>query len=123
MDHASNEHTKSSGFGRLVVKVLVSSVVLAVTAFLTPNFSIANIWVLLIAAVVIGLIDYLITALTGFDAKPFGRGIVGFLVSAAIIYITGLILPGVHVGIWGAVIAAAVIGAIQALIPATRDTI
>ena len=122
MEHTTNEHTGSMSLGRLLVKVLVSAAVLGVTAFLTPNFSIANIWVLLIASVVIGLIDFLLTALTGFDAKPFGRGIVGFLVSAGIIYVTGLLVPGVQVGILGALIAALVIGVIQAIIPATNQT-
>ena len=116
----SSSQKQGASFGQILIRVLVSAVVLAVVAFVTPGFSISNIWALLIAAVVIGLVDYLIERVTGFDAKPFGRGITGFLVSAAIIYVTGLIVPGVAVSLLGAIIGALVIGLINMLIPSKK---
>ena len=105
------------GIGHMITRILVSAVVLAVVAFLTPGFTINSIWALLIAAVVIGGIDYLIVRIAGFDASPFGKGITGFIVSAVIIYVTGLIVPGFNVGIVSAIIAALIIGVINAIIP------
>ena len=121
MDNTS-DHDSGAGmrFVRFLLKIVVSAVVLAVTAFLTPGFVITNIWALMLAAVVIGVLDYLIEKVTGFDAQPFGRGILGFVISAAIIYITGLLVPGVSVSVWGAVIAALVIGLINMIIPSSK---
>ena len=122
MGENRRENDKGFGIGHMLVRMLVSAVVLAITAFFTPGFTIDNIWTLIIAAVVIGAIDYLIQRFTGFDASPFGRGISGFLVSAAIIYVTRYIVPGFNVGIIGALIAAAIIGIIDAIIPG-RDKV
>lgn len=113
----------SVGIGTLIVRVLVSAIILAIVAFLTPGFSINNIWSLLIAAVVIGVIHYLIERVFRFDASPFGRGITGFIVSAAIIYATAWIVPGFSVGIISALIAALLIGIINAIIPSTKNKV
>ena len=51
------------------------------------------------------------------DASPFGRGIVGFIVSAIIIYLTQFLVPGMSISIWGAVIASLIIGIIDAILP------
>jgi putative membrane protein len=112
-----SEDDKGFGIGRMIIRVVVSAIVLAVTAFLTPGFAIDGLWPLLVAAVVIGVVDHLIERFTGFDASPFGRGITGFIVSAAIIYLTGFFIRGVRVSILGALIAALVIGIIDMLIP------
>ncbi|MFZ5968053.1 MAG: phage holin family protein [Bacillota bacterium] len=111
------EEGKQLGIGGLFVRIVVSMIVLAVAAFFVPNFSIIGFVPLLLAAVVIGVIDYLIERFTGFDASPFGRGITGFIVSAVIIYITGYLVGGVTVSFIGALLAALAIGIINMLIP------
>jgi putative membrane protein len=116
MDTRNKDNT-GFGIGHMIIRILVSAVVLAVVAFLTPGFTINGIWPLLLAAVFIGGIDYLIERFTGFDASPFGRGLTGFIVSAVIIYAAGYFINGVRVGIISSIIAAAVIGIINAIIP------
>lgn len=119
----NNNHNGRSGIGNLIIRVLVSAIILAVVAFLTPGFTINDIWTLILAAIVIGILHYLIERFAGFDATPFGRGITGFIVSAAIIYITGLIVRGFNVGIISSIIAALFIGIINAVIPSTRNKV
>ncbi|MCM8710280.1 phage holin family protein [Clostridium sp. SYSU_GA19001] len=109
--------SKGFGIGHMIVRIVVSAVVLAIVAFLTPGFTISGIWPLLLAAIVIGVIDYLIEKITGFDASPFGRGIIGFIVSAAIIYFTGYIVSGFSISIGSAIIAAVIIGVINIILP------
>jgi len=106
--------------GGMVIRILVSMVVLAIAAFFTPNFSITGLMPLFLAAVAIGVIDWLIERFTGFDATPFGRGIVGFIVSAIIIYVTGALIGGVTVSFFGAVLAAAAIGLVNMIIPGEK---
>lgn len=53
----------------------------------------------------------------GKKITPFGRGIVGFLVSALVIWGAQFIVGGVHASIIGALLAALVIGIIDLFIP------
>lgn len=104
-------------WGRIALRLVITAVVLAITAFFTPGFRITGIWALIVGAIVITLVDYLIEKFTGIDASPFGRGIVGFAVAAAIIYFTQFLVAGFAVTFWGAIIGALVIGVLNAIIP------
>lgn len=117
MGDERREEGRGLGIGHMILRIVVSAIVLSVVAFVTPGFAIEGLWPLIIAAVVIGILDYLVIRLTKFDASPFGRGVVGFIIAAAIIYLTGYLVTGVVVTFWGAIIAALVIGIIDMLIP------
>ncbi|NFL57555.1 phage holin family protein [Clostridium botulinum] len=107
----------SSGIMGYIIRLIVSMVVLSVTAFFTPGFTISGFWAVLLAAVIISAIDYLVERLMGVDASPFGRGLKGFVISAIIIYLTQFLVPTMRVSIVGAIIAALVIGVIDAILP------
>jgi uncharacterized membrane protein YvlD (DUF360 family) len=94
----------------------VGAVVLAVTAFLTPGFTISGIWPLLIAAAVIAVLDYLIQRILE-STRHLGRGLTGFIVSAVIIYVVKYFVAGYDVSILGAILGAVVYGIINLLIP------
>ena len=57
----ANSQTRSenstSTVWQIVGRLIAAAVVLAITAFFTPGFSISNIWTLIIAAVVLTVID------------------------------------------------------------------
>ena len=111
----SNENNFS--IGEMLLRILITSIVVAIAAYFTPGFSVDGIWSLLLAAVVIGVLDYLVQRFTGIDASPFGRGIAGFLVAAIILYVTKFIVPGFNISLWGAIIGALVIGIIDMIMP------
>jgi putative membrane protein len=110
---------KTHGFsiGHFIIRTLVGAVVLAVTAFLTPGFTIRSIWSLIIAAAVIALLDYLAQRVLGVDATPFGKGLTGFIVAAVIIYVVKFIVTGYNVTLLGAILGAIVYGLVSMLIP------
>ena len=111
------ERTQRFSIGQLLVRWLVGAIVLAVTAFLTPGFTISGIWPLIIAAAVIAILDYIVEMILGVDATPFGRGLTGFIVSAVIIYVVQYFVAGYDVTILGAILGALVYGIINLLIP------
>ena len=116
-DNVENAKTQHFSITHFIIRFIVGAVVLGITAALIPAFSIANIWSLLLAALVIAVLDYLAQRMLGVDATPFGRGLSGFIVAAIIIYITRFIVPGYSVTIIGALLGALVYGLVDLIIP------
>lgn len=102
---------------RHVIRFVVSAIALLLVAFLVPGFQLTGFWPALVAAVVIALIGWGIESLFGDRLSPYNRGIVGFLVSAAVIYISGFFVAGMRVTMLGALLAALIIGVIDLFIP------
>jgi putative membrane protein len=115
-----SQRRRSTGTGVLgfVIRFAVAAIVLMVTAFFVPGFRMrGGFTTALIAALVIAAADFLIEKLFRFDASPLGRGISGFLVSAAVIYFAQYLVAGMEVSLLGAVIGALVIGLIDTILP------
>ena len=91
MDNSRVDNNTQSGAStawQIVGRLVVAAIVLGITAFFTPGFSINNIWSLAIAAIVLTIMDYLIVKFTGLHASPFGKGFVGFILAAVTLYLT-----------------------------------
>jgi putative membrane protein len=100
-----------------LIRFIVGTIVLAITAALTPGFSIAGFWPLLLGAVVLAVLDFLVTRLLGISATPFGRGITGFILAVVIIYITQFFVAGFSVTLFGAILGALIYGVVDLIIP------
>lgn len=111
------ENTERFNWTHFIVRFITGAVVLGITAALTPGFTISGIWPLLVGAFVLAIIDYFVLTLLKLNASPFGKGITGFLLSAAIIYITQFFVAGYAVTLWGALLGALVYGIVDAVIP------
>lgn len=100
-----------------IVRFIVSALVLMVVGFIVPNFVVGGFWSALFLAFVIAILGWVIEGIFGKRVSPFGRGIVGFLASAAVIWLAQFIVAEVRVTIVGAILAALVIGIIDLFIP------
>ena len=119
MEHDNNEKRgNNNSLLRWIGRFILVAVILMITSFVTPGFSINGIWSFLIAAVVISGLDYLVELLMGVDASPFGKGVKGFIIAAIIIYLAQFLVPNMGVTIIGAILAAIVIGILDAVFPA-----
>jgi hypothetical protein len=120
-DNQSNIQTSQqsgmSTVGQIITRLVVAAIVLAVTAFFTPGFHINSIWSLAIAAVVLTVMDYLIAKFTGLHASPFGKGFVGFVLAAVILYVTQYFVAGYSISWVAAIVGAVVYGIIDYFIP------
>lgn len=103
----------------LIIRFVVSALVLIVVSWLAPGFVVhGGIVGALIAAAVIAVLGYLAEALLGDRISPQNRGIVGFITAAVVIYLAQFIIPSMlSVSLIGALIAAFVIGLIDAVVP------
>lgn len=102
---------------QIIGRLITAAVVLAVTAFFTPGFQISNFWTLAIAAVVLTVLDYLVSKFTGIQASPFGKGFVGFVLSVVILYVTQYFVAGYSISWMAAIIGAIIYGVVDYFIP------
>ena len=83
--------------------------------------AINNIWSLAIAAVVLTVLDYLIIKFTGLHASPFGKGFVGFALSAIILYATQFFVAGYTISWMAAIIGALIYGVVDYFLPGNQQ--
>lgn len=107
--------------GQIVGRLVTAAIVLAITAFFTPGFSINNFWALALAAIVLTVLDYIIVKFTGLEVSPFGKGFVGFIVAAVILYVTQFFVAGYSISWVAAIIGALVYGVVDYLIPGKQQ--
>ncbi|MBB6669715.1 phage holin family protein [Cohnella nanjingensis] len=100
-----------------VVRFIVSAIVLMIVGFIVPQFAIGGFWSALMLALVIAVLGWIIEGIFGKRVTPFGRGIVGFLSSALVIWLAQFVIGNMRVTILGALLAALVIGIIDLFIP------
>lgn len=102
----------------LILKILASAVSLFIAAWITPGMRISGgFGAAIVAAAVIGLMDWALMKYTDLKASPTGRGVSGFLVAAAVLYVTGILVDGFHVNLFGALVGALIIGVIDSIVP------
>ena len=97
MDNQRSNVQSSSGtstIGQIIWRFVAAAVVLAITAFFTPGFTINNIW-----------------------SSPFGKGFVGFVLSAVVLYVTQFFVAGYAISWIAAIIGALVYGVVDYFIP------
>ena len=117
----TNTKTGTSTVWQIVGRLIVAAIVLAITAFFTPGFSINNCATLIIAAVVLSIIDYLIVKFTGLHASPFGKGFVGFALAAITLYVTQFFVAGYSISWMAAIIGALIYGVVDYFLPGNQS--
>ena len=117
----SKTQTGTSTAWQVIGRLVASAVVLAITAFFTPGFTINNIWTLVIAAIVLSLIDYLVVKFTGLHASPFGKGFVGFALAAITLYVTQFFVAGYSISWVAAIIGALIYGVVDYFSPGNQQ--
>ena len=123
MSDAQGSQIKSntSTVWQIVGRLIAAAVVLAITAFFTPGFSINNIWALAISALVLTVMDYLIVKFTGLQAMAFGKGFVGFVLAVVILYATQFFVAGYSISWMAAIIGALIYGVIDYILPGEQN--
>lgn len=120
MDNNSSSQSSNNtmgAVGQIIGRFIVAAIILGVTAFFTPGFSINNIWALAVSAVVLTVMDYLIIKFTGLHAMAFGKGFVGFVLAVVVLYATQFFVAGYSISWMAAIIGALIYGVIDYIIP------
>ncbi len=106
-----------TGWFGAIIRFFVSAIVLLAVSFFVPGFKIVGFYNALFAAVVIAVIGYIVESLLGDRVSPQNRGLVGFITSSVVIWLTQFFIAQMRVTIIGALLAALVIGIVDAFVP------
>ena len=121
----NNSRTQSNStmgtVGQIIGRFIVAAIILGITAFFTPGFSINNIWSLAISAIVLTVMDYLIVKFTGLHAMAFGKGFVGFVLAVVVLYATQFFVSGYSISWMAAIIGALIYGVIDYIMPGEQE--
>lgn len=117
----SQSKSGTSMVWQIIGRLITAAVVLAITAFFTPGFHISNIWTLAAAAIVLTVIDYLIVRFTGLHASSFGKGFVGFVLSAVVLYVTQFFVAGYTISWMAAIVGALIYGVVDYFLPGEQQ--
>lgn len=120
-NNQTQARSNTSTLWQIVGRLVTAAIVLAITAFFTPGFSINNIWALAAAAIVLTVIDYLITKFTGLHASAFGKGFVGFVLAAVVLYVTQYFVAGYTISWIAAIVGALVYGVVDYFLPGEQS--
>ena len=124
MDNNNSNIQNSSTLGvvgQIVGRLIAAAIILGITAFFTPGFTINNFGSLALAAIVLTVMDYLITKFTGLHASPFGKGFVGFVLAVITLYVTQYFVAGYSISWMAAIIGALIYGVIDYFIPGEQE--
>ena len=123
MENNSNVQSNSTlgAVGQIIGRFIVAAIILGITAFFTPGFSINNIWALAIATIILSVMDYLIVKFTGLHSSAFGKGFVGFLLAVITLYLTQYFVAGYSISWMAAIIGALIYGVIDYIMPGEQD--
>jgi putative membrane protein len=117
-NNSSTQSTSTMGMvGQIFGRLVAAAIILGVTAFFTPGFTINNFWSLALAAIVLTVMDYLIVKFTGLQAMAFGKGFVGFVLAVVILYATQFFVAGYSISWMSAIIGALIYGVIDYILP------
>lgn len=104
----------------MIVRFVVSALVLLLVSFIVPGLRVNGFIGALIAAAVIAVLGYAAEKLFGDKITRTGRGAVGFITAAVVIYFSQFLIPGyITVSIIGALLASLVIGIVDSFVPTT----
>ena len=106
---------------QIIARLATAAIVLAITAFFTPGFRIDNMWALIAATIILTAMDYLITKFTGLHASSFGKGFVGFVLAAVVLYVTQYFVAGYTISWIAAIIGALIYGVVDYFLPGEQQ--
>lgn len=113
-------NTKITSIKSFIIKFLTSAIILALTAFFTPDFEINNLKSLITAAFILTIIDSIFNLLLGKNNSSLTKGIIGFLVSIFILYGTQFLVSNYTISLPSAIIGAIIYSMIASYVPTKK---
>ncbi len=89
-------------------RIIVCISAFFLSAYITPNFNVDSLPILIIASVFVVILDYLVSTITNIHDYPLGRGLIGFFSCIVIVYSTQFFITGFTISLLSSIIVAQV---------------
>lgn len=99
--------------GRLITAIII----IGITAFFTPGFTVENIWILAISIGILALIDFCIGCFTPLFSHPFGKFFIGVVLACITLYLVQYFIIGYVLSIVAIILGAIVFGLVDYMLP------
>ena len=99
--------------GRLITSILV----LGVTAFFTPGFTVSSVWILALAVIVLSVVDFLVDNFSRLYYHPFVKFIIGFILSGIALFLVQYFVIGYMISLLSIFLGALVYGLVDYMLP------
>lgn len=105
----------------LLIRMLFSMIAIVLVSFFTPGIRMyGGIKTALIVGLVVGFLHAFLSDILNISGEATKRGLTAFLVSAVVLYVTGKIIPGFRVTLFGSLIGSIVLGIVQGILPQSK---
>lgn len=102
---------------QFIVRLITAIIILGITAFFTPGFNSSNIIVIAVTVLALTSIDFLISTFTKITEKPIIKGIIGFVLCLASLYVMQYIVNGYAISWISAILGALVYAIVDYMFP------
>ena len=99
--------------GRLLAAILI----LGITAFFTPGFTLSSIWILALAIIILTILDFLIDNFTKLYFHPFIKFILGFILAGVALFLVQYFVIGYMISALSIFLGALVYGLVDYMLP------
>lgn len=100
-------------WGRLITSILI----LGITAFFTPGFTLSSIWILALAIIILTVVDFLIDNFTKLYFHPFIKFIIGFVLAGVALFLVQYFVIGYMLSMLSIFLGALVYGLVDYMLP------
>lgn len=102
---------------QLIGRFVCAIIILGITAFFTPGFTIENLWVLAIAVVALSLVDFFIGCFTPLFSHPFIKFFIGAVLAGISLYLVQYFIIGYVLSTIAIILGAIVFGLVDYMLP------
>jgi putative membrane protein len=102
---------------KLIVRLAINAAALLVVGYLVPGFHLANFWVAVVAAIVIGIVNTLVRPILQIIAFPISIltfGIAALVINVLLLWGCSTVVPGFKIdGFWTAALGSVVLSVVS----------
>lgn len=98
-------------------RFITSIVILSITAFFTPGFSMSSIWILAVAILALTLLDFFLGSFTKLFYHPYIKFFLGFIFASISLYVVQYMVVGYVLSLIPIVLGGIIFGLVDYMLP------
>ena len=113
---------KRNKLPQFIGRLITAIVILGITAFFTPGFTASNVWIVVLAILLLTAFDFAISTFTSLFTHPIVKGIIGFILCTITLYVVQYVVTGYGISWISALLGALVYAIVDYMLPAEENS-